>query len=41
MTHMFEIRAVVERGADALRSELEKWSPDQRATFAHMLAEVG
>ena len=41
MTHVSEIRAVVERGDDALRSELEKWSPDERATFAHMLAEVG
>jgi len=41
MTHVSEIRAVVERGDDALRSALEKWSPDERATFAHMLAEVG
>ena len=34
MSHAPEIRAVVERGDDALRSELEKWGPDERATFA-------
>lgn len=27
MTHVSEIRAVVERGDDALRTELEKWAP--------------
>ena len=41
MTHVFEIRAVVDRGEDALRSELEAWTPDERATFARALAEVG
>jgi hypothetical protein len=41
MSHAPEIRAVVERGDDALRSELEKWGPDERATFARALAEVG
>ena len=41
MTHAPEIRAVVERGDAALRSELENWGPDERATFARALAEVG
>ena len=41
MSHAPEIRAVVERGGDALRSELEKWGPDERAAFARALAEVG
>jgi hypothetical protein len=40
MSHASEIRAVVEDGDDALRSELEKWGPDERATFARVLAEV-
>jgi hypothetical protein len=33
--------AAVDRGDEALRSELEKWKPDERATFARVLAEVG
>ena len=41
LTHVSEIRAVVDRGDDALRSELEAWTPDERATFARTLAEVG
>jgi len=41
MSHVAEIRAVVERGDNALRSELEQWGPDERATFARALAEVG
>ena len=41
MTHVSEIRAVVDRGDDALRSELEAWMPDERAAFARTLAEVG
>jgi hypothetical protein len=41
MSHASEIRAVVERGDDALRSALEGWTPDARATFARALAEVG
>ena len=41
MSHASEIRAVVERGDDALRSALEGWTPDERATFARALAEVG
>jgi hypothetical protein len=41
LSHASWIRAVVERGDDALRSELEKWTPDERATFARTLAEVG
>lgn len=36
-THAHEIRAVVERGDAALRSELEKWGPDERATSARQL----
>jgi hypothetical protein len=36
-----EIRAVVDAGSDALRSELRKWKPDTRATLARALAEVG
>jgi hypothetical protein len=30
MSYASEIRSVVERGDDALRSELEKWEPDTR-----------
>jgi hypothetical protein len=41
MSYASEIRAVVERGDDALRSALEEWTPDERATFARALAEVG
>ena len=41
LSHAPEIRAVVERGDDALRSELEKWGPDERATFVRALREVG
>jgi hypothetical protein len=41
MSHASEIRAVVERGDDALRSELERWTQDERATFARALAELG
>ena len=41
MSHVTEIRAVVERGQDALRSELAQWGPDERATFARALAELG
>jgi hypothetical protein len=41
MSYASEIRAVVERGDDALRSALERWTPDERATFARVLAEVG
>ena len=41
MTHAMEIRAVVDNGDDALRSELESWAPETRATLARVLAEVG
>jgi hypothetical protein len=41
MTHATEIRAVVDRGGDALRSELEAWTPDERAAFTRALADVG
>ena len=35
-----EIHAVLDRGDDALRSEIEDWEPETRATLARMLAEV-
>ena len=35
-----EIRAVVDQGDGALRSELERWEPDTRETSARALAEV-
>ena len=41
MTHAPEIRAVVERGDDALRSELANWTPDEQARFARALTEDG
>ena len=41
MTHVSEIRAVVERGDDDLRAELGKWRSEERATFARALDEVG
>ena len=34
------IQAFVDQGEDALRSELERWEPDARATVARALAEV-
>jgi hypothetical protein len=34
------IEAFVDRGEDALRSELERWEPEARATVARALAEV-
>jgi hypothetical protein len=34
------IRAFVDEGEEALRSELERWEPDVRATVASALAEV-
>jgi hypothetical protein len=36
-----EVRAVLDHGDEALRSELEKWEPSGRATLARVLAEVG
>ena len=41
LTHATEIRAVVDNGDKALRSELESWGPDTRSTLARVLAEVG
>lgn len=41
ISHANEIRAVVDRGDDALRSELEGWEPDARAALTRALAEVG
>ena len=40
LTHATEIRAVVDHGDDALRSKLESWAPETRATLARVLAEV-
>ena len=34
------IRAFADQGQDALRSELERWEPEARATVARALAEV-
>jgi hypothetical protein len=34
------IGAFVDQGEEALRSELERWEPDVRATVASALAEV-
>jgi hypothetical protein len=34
------IQAFAEQGKDALRSELERWEPETRATVARALAEV-
>ena len=36
-----EIRDVLEKGDDALRSKLANWEPKTRATFARVLAEIG
>jgi hypothetical protein len=41
LTHATEIRAVVDNGDDALRSEVESWTPKARASLARVLAEVG
>ena len=41
LTHATQIRAVVENGDDAIRSELENWEPKTRVTIARLLAEVG
>ncbi len=35
------IRAFVDEGEDALRSEVERWEPEARAAVARALAEVG
>jgi hypothetical protein len=40
LTHVTEIRAVVDNGDDALRSELDRMGPETRATLARFLAEV-
>ena len=41
LTHATEIRAVVDNGDDAIRSEVESWGPEARASLARVLAEVG
>ena len=40
ITYAQAIQAFVDQGEDALRSELERWEPDARATVARALAEV-
>jgi hypothetical protein len=40
MTYAQAIRAVVDQGEGALRSELEQWEPEALATVARALAEV-
>ena len=40
LTHATEIRAVVDNGDDALRSELESWGPETRATLSRVFADV-
>jgi hypothetical protein len=40
LSHATEIRAVVEKGDGALRSEVESWEPKTRMTIARLLAEV-
>jgi hypothetical protein len=39
-TYAPAIRAVVDRGDEALRSELERWEPKSRAVLARALAAV-
>jgi hypothetical protein len=41
ITHAQAIRAVVDRGDEALFSEIERWEPESRASVARVLAEVG
>jgi hypothetical protein len=41
LSYATEIRAVVDNGGEALRSELERWTPKERGTMARALAEVG
>jgi hypothetical protein len=41
LTHATEIQAVIGRGEDALRSEVESWEREERETIARVLAEVG
>jgi hypothetical protein len=40
ITHAQAIQAYIHQGEDALRSELNRWEPDVRATVASALAEV-
>jgi hypothetical protein len=40
LSYATEIRAVVDQGDDALRSELRKWEPMARTTLARALAAV-
>ena len=40
LSHATAIRAVVEKGDGALRSELESWEPKTRGTIARLLAEL-
>ena len=40
LSHATEIRAIVDDGEDALRANVESWTPKARATLARVLAEV-
>ena len=41
LTHVMEIRAVVDKGEDAVRSAVESWMPKARTALARVLADVG
>lgn len=41
LSYATDVRAVVDHGDGALRSELEKWEPRERATLARALAKIG
>ena len=40
ISHAQAIRAFVDQGEEALRSEVERWEPEARAAVARALAEV-
>jgi hypothetical protein len=40
ITYAQAIQAFADQGDEALRSELERWDPEARATIARALAEV-
>jgi hypothetical protein len=40
ITYAQTIQAFADQGDEALRSELERWDPEARATIARALAEV-
>jgi hypothetical protein len=40
ISHAQAIQAFVDKGEEALRSDLERWEPEARTTVARALAEV-